>query len=237
MQERPIHILYVEDDINLSFVTRDNLEKEGYTITCANNGKNAWDIFRQASFDLCLLDVMLPGNDGFSLAEQIRTINPQIPILFLTAKSLKEDRIEGFRKGGDDYITKPFSIEELVLRIEIFLKRRFILDPAPIKNQTYELGKYRFEYDNLLLKNASLEYTLTQKEADVLKFLCTHPNQLIKREDILKSLWGEDDYFMGRSLDVFLSRLRKYLKDEPSIVIKNVHGIGFKMEIKTSKKP
>ncbi len=231
MQNTSAHILFVEDDINLSFVTCDNLEKQGYKITSAADGLEAWEIYKQGNFDLCILDVMLPGNDGFSLARQIRERDQQIPILFLTAKSLKDDRIEGLRNGGDDYITKPFSIEELILRIEIFLKRRFISGQNQPGKSLFTLGSYSFDHANLLLKNQAQTHQLTQKEADLLKYLCQHPNIVIKREEILKSLWGDDDYFMGRSLDVFISRLRKYLQHEPNVKINNVHGVGFRMDV------
>lgn len=223
------HILFVEDDINLSFVTRDNLEKEGYKITTSHDGLEAWDLFQQHEFDLCVLDVMLPGNDGFSLAKQIRQVNAQVPILFLTSKSMKEDRIEGLRHGGDDYITKPFSIEELILRIEVFLKRRMITS-SPQQETTFRLGEARFDFANLVLHTGGKQVQLTQKEGELLKMFCQNRNQLLKREDILKSIWGDDDYFLGRSLDVFISRLRKYLKNETGISIVNVHGIGFRME-------
>lgn len=231
MQNTAAHILFVEDDINLSFVTCDNLEKQGYKITSSQNGIEAWERYQQGEFDLCILDVMLPGNDGFSLAKQIREKDKQIPILFLTAKSLKEDRIEGLRNGGDDYITKPFSIEELILRIEIFLKRRFIASHNEQQTNTFTLGNSTFDHANLLLKNTTQTFQLTQKEADLLKYLCQHPNMVLKREEILKSLWGDDDYFLGRSLDVFISRLRKYLQNEPNVNINNVHGVGFRMDV------
>ncbi|MGZ5243661.1 MAG: response regulator transcription factor [Bacteroidia bacterium] len=234
MQNTAAHILFVEDDINLSFVTCDNLEKQGYKITSSQNGIDAWETYKQGEFDLCILDVMLPGNDGFSLAKQIREKDRQIPILFLTAKSLKEDRIEGLRNGGDDYITKPFSIEELILRIEIFLKRRFISSHNEKNTNTFTLGNSTFDHANLLLKNASQSFQLTQKEADLLAYLCQHPNMVLKREEILRSLWGDDDYFLGRSLDVFISRLRKYLQNEPNVNINNVHGVGFRMDVSQS---
>jgi two-component system, OmpR family, response regulator VicR len=228
-ENAPPHILFVEDDVNLSFVTRDNLEKQGYKITTSHDGIEAWKLFQENEFDLCILDVMLPGNDGFSLAKQIREVNRQVPILFLTSKSMKEDRIEGLKQGGDDYITKPFSIEELILRIEVFLKRRMITanNPSP---EIYRLGESRFDFANLVLYNNGNQQQLTQKEGDLLKLFCNNRNKLLKREDILKTIWGDDDYFLGRSLDVFISRLRKYLRHETGVSIVNVHGIGFRME-------
>ncbi|MFZ2897681.1 MAG: response regulator transcription factor [Saprospiraceae bacterium] len=222
------HLLYVEDDESLSFVTRDNLVLQGYEITHCINGKEALEMARTQSFDLCILDVMLPEMDGFTLAQEIRAINPHVPIIFLTAKSLKEDKLYGLKIGGDDYITKPFSIEELLLKIEIFLRRRNIHQPpAPTR---YRFGEYEFDYENLQLARKGDSRSLTQKEADLLRFFLDHPNQVIKRATILEELWGEDDYFMGRSLDVFISRLRKYLSEDESLKIENIHGVGFKFK-------
>lgn len=219
-------LLYVEDDESLSFVTRDNLALQGYGITHFTNGKEALRNAQQNAFDLCILDVMLPEMDGFTLAQEIRAFNPHVPIIFLTAKSLKEDKLHGLKIGGDDYITKPFSIEELILKIEVFLRRRNIHQP-PSPTQ-YRLGKYDFDYENLQLSLAGESRTLTQKEADLLRFFLDHPNQVVKRSIILEQLWGEDDYFLGRSLDVFISRLRKYLSQDETIKIENIHGVGFK---------
>jgi len=177
-----------------------------------------------------VLDVMLPGVDGFAIAEEIRKTNADVPIIFLTAKSLKEDKIHGLKIGADDYITKPFSIEELILKIEVFLKRNKITsNPVPEIVQM-ELGKYTFDYKNLELQNNGTVRSLTQKEADLLRFFIQNKNEVIKRAQILESLWGEDDYFMGRSLDVFISRLRKYLKDDESLKIENIHGVGFRLK-------
>ena len=220
------HLLYVEDDESLSFVTRDNLLLQGYEITHFTNGKEALDSFQQAVYDLCILDVMLPEMDGFTLAQEIRAFNPNVPIIFLTAKSLKEDKLHGLKIGGDDYITKPFSIEELILKIEVFLRRRNINQPA--SPTQYRVGKYEFDYQNLQLNLGPETRSLTQKEADLLRFFLDHPNQVVKRSAILEQLWGEDDYFLGRSLDVFISRLRKYLGQDESLKIENIHGVGFK---------
>ena len=220
------HLLYVEDDESLSFVTRDNLLLQGYEITHFTNGREALEDIQHHAYDLCILDVMLPEMDGFTLAQEIRAFNPHVPIIFLTAKSLKEDKLHGLKIGGDDYITKPFSIEELILKIEVFLRRRNIHQP-PSPTQ-YRLGKYDFDHENLQLSLDGETRTLTQKEADLLRFFLDHPNQVIKRSVILEQLWGEDDYFMGRSLDVFISRLRKYLGRDDSLKIENIHGVGFK---------
>lgn len=224
------HLLYVEDDASLSFVTQDNLELQGYQITHCEDGQSALKVIENQQFDLCILDVMLPGVDGFTLAQEIRKTNPNVPILFLTAKSLKEDRIHGLRIGADDYITKPFSIEELILKIEVFLRRSQVVQPS--KNNGFKIGKYFFDYANLTLSKNEHIKRLTQKEADLLSFLSKHKNQVVKRSAILETLWGEDDYFLGRSLDVFISRLRKYLGEDEAIRIENIHGVGFCFHVK-----
>ncbi len=223
------HLLYVEDDASLGYVTRDNLELQGYKVTHFENGQLALDAIENHQFDLCILDVMLPEVDGFTIAEEIRKYDTQVPIIFLTAKSLKEDKIKGLKLGGDDYITKPFSIEELILKIEVFLRRRTIVVPSQATN--YRLGLYEFDYSNLELSNNGDSKTLTQREADLLRLFLEKPNQVIKRSDILEKLWGEDDYFLGRSLDVFISRLRKYLKNDESLKIENIHGVGFRLKM------
>lgn len=223
------HLLYVEDDQALAFVTRDNLELEGYEVTHCVDGRSALEALQKKQFDLCILDVMLPEMDGFSIATEFRKRDRQTPIIFLTAKSLKEDKITGLKLGGDDYIVKPFSIEELILKVDIFLRRRIITGPA--NGSVYAFGEFEFDHDNLLLINKSQEeLTLTQREADLLKMFLDHPNQVLKRSHILEKLWGEDDYFLGRSLDVFVSRLRKYLRSDENIKIENIHGVGFKMK-------
>jgi len=221
-------ILYVEDDPNLGFVTKDSLEMEGYEVIHFQDGKEAWKSFTKEKYDLCLLDVMLPELDGFSLAEKIRKQNQQIPIIFLTAKGMQEDRIAGLKVGGDDYVTKPFSIEELNLRIKVFLKRKDINKGVVEGQGIWKLGDYDFNYHQLSLKSDKKTEQMTHREAEVLKYLCERKNQVIKRDEILTAIWGRDDYFLGRSLDVFITRLRKMLSDEPKVKIENVHGIGFK---------
>lgn len=223
------HILFVEDDVNLSFVTRDNLEQQGFKVTAYADGQSAAENYERGRFDICILDVMLPRLDGFSLARQIRLKDKQVPIIFLTAKSLQEDKIEGLTLGGDDYITKPFSIEELILKIDIFLRRSKVLNTSGTEDHIFELGSYTFDFNDLSLKNGQHKHRLTVKEAELLRFFCRNRNRVLKREEILNTLWGDDDYFMGRSLDVFISRLRKYLKDEQHIRIENVHGVGFQL--------
>ncbi len=223
-------ILYVEDDQSLGFLTKDNLEINGYDVHLCTDGATALEDFKNLNFDICLLDVMLPELDGFALAQKIRELSHDIPIIFLTAKSLKEDKIKGLTIGGDDYITKPYSIEELILKINIFLKRKFI--PAKENTENIQIVDFRLDLINLrLFYKEELVKKMTQKEANLLKLLYENKNQTIKRSTILKKLWGTDDYFLGRSMDVFISRLRKPLKADPNIMIENIHGVGFRLVI------
>jgi len=219
-------ILLVEDDPNLGFVIKDALQYRGYEVTLISDGLEAEKQISQETFDLILLDVMLPGTDGLTLSKSIRTINPSVPVLLLTAKSMIDDKLEGFRSGADDYITKPFHMDELMYRMEVFFKRSKVAG----HQQQFSIGKYEFNYQSLLLKIEHQQKSLTQREADVLRLLCLEKDRVIKREEILKTVWGDDDYFMGRSLDVFISKLRKYLKEDPSVEIVNYHGIGFKLQ-------
>lgn len=225
-----LQLLLAEDDPNLSMVLKDFLEMQGYKVVLCNDGQQASIAFKTHDFDICILDIMMPKKDGFSLAEDIRKINPNIPIVFLTAREQKEDRIKGFKLGCDDYITKPFSTEELSLRLEAIMRRCQInkennkQKPEPIK-----IGLYDFDYNNQELKTNSNTYKLTKRETELLKLLYDNKNDLISREKILKQLWSNDSYFTGRSMDVFITRLRKYLKEDKAICIINVHGTGFKL--------
>ena len=221
-------ILYVEDDLDLGFVTKDNLELKGFGTTLVKDGKSALDVFEKEGFDLCLLDVMLPEMDGFTLAKKIREKNEHIPIIFLSAKSLKEDRIEGLLSGGDDYLTKPFNIAELVLKIEVFLKRSRKTTDEPDTNKI-NFGHFEFDPANMLLSDDNGSRRLTSREAELLLCFLKNRNKILKKEDILKTVWGDDSYFNSRSLDVFISKLRKYLKSDNSVHINNIHGIGFIM--------
>ncbi|MCU0368648.1 MAG: response regulator transcription factor [Cyclobacteriaceae bacterium] len=220
-------ILLVEDDPNLGFVIKDNLEQKGFEVTLCENGLEGEKSFQERLYDLCILDVMMPKQDGFTLAKHIRAKNQQVPILFVTAKSMLEDKIEGFQSGGDDYIVKPFSMEELYLRIGVFLRR----SKSQVSNDQFKLGSYSFDFTNYTLHHGSGSKILTQKEAEVLKLLCENRDRVLKREEILKAVWGNDDYFMGRSMDVFISKLRKYLKEDSSVEIVNYHGVGFRLQI------
>lgn len=223
-------ILLVEDDPSLGFVIKDNLSMKGYEVTLCLDGEEADRVFAPQAFHLCIFDVMLPRKDGFTLARSVRGRDHSIPILFLTAKSMTEDKLEGFRVGADDYITKPFSLEELLCRIEVFLKRDRVKETSG--STTFRLGSFEFDSRKLLLTNGSTEKSLTQKEADVLRLLYQNRERVLKREEILREVWGNDDYFMGRSMDVFISKLRKYLRDDEGVQIVNYHGVGFKLELK-----
>jgi DNA-binding response OmpR family regulator len=225
-------LLYVEDDETLAFLTKDNLELNRYNVVHCRNGDEALKAFRQNKIDLCILDIMLPGKDGFEVATEIRKYDQEVPILFLSAKTLKEDRIRGLKLGGDDYIVKPFSIEELILKIEIFLHRS---KKANLNNSQIHLGKFLFDPRNYTLMLDGKIEVLTQRESELLKLFSDNKNQVLTREQILKSLWGNDDYFMGRSLDVFISRLRKIISKDPMVQIENLHGIGFKFSVQEKK--
>jgi len=226
------HILLAEDDPNLSMVLQDYLEMLGYSTLLSKNGEEGLKAFDNNKFDLCILDVMMPKMDGFTLAEEIRNRNQSIPIIFLTAKSLKEDRIKGFQTGCDDYISKPFSTEELSLRIEAILRRCMAQSSSDVLEniKPYTLGTYSFDAGNMVLKNGDNERSLTRKETALLCILAKNKNKLVAREFILTEVWGNDDYFLGRSMDVFIAKLRKYLKEDSSLSITNVHGAGFKLE-------
>ncbi len=226
-------ILLVEDDPNLSLVVQDYLEIIGYKTTICKDGEEGYKQFVKENYDLVILDVMMPKKDGFTLASDIRKVDSQTPIIFLTAKSLKEDRIKGFHSGCDDYISKPFSTEELSLRIEAILRRCIPLSKNANKlPQLFKIGEYTFDCKNMNLRFGEEEKSLTRKESSLLKLLCEHKNNLLTREKALKVVWGNDDYFIGRSMDVFITKLRKHLKEDPSISITNIHGTGFKLEIK-----
>jgi DNA-binding response OmpR family regulator len=222
--------MYVEDDDVLSFITKDSLEEKGFEIYHYPDGEAAFNAFKNQGFDLCILDIMLPKMDGFTLAQKIREIDYEIPIIFLTAKSLKEDKIKGLTLGADDYLTKPFSMEELILKLQIFLKRKKVVKPDA--EQIYKIGKYIFNHTYLTLILGDVQKRLTQKEADLLLYLYDNKSRLIKRSEVLNKIWRQDDYFAGRSMDVFISRLRKYLSEDESIEIENIHGVGFRFNFK-----
>ncbi|MBN2347550.1 MAG: response regulator transcription factor [Bacteroidales bacterium] len=229
------HILLVEDDKNLGYVLKDFLEISSYSVILKENGKEGLNAFINGKYDIILLDIMLPLMDGFTVAEEIRRIDCEVPIIFITAKSMKEDKIKGFRSGADDYLTKPFSTEELSLRINAILRRT---KNNPLISQTshFAFGIFNFDANNHLLKSPTHEKHLTKREAAVLKLLCMNKNRVLRREVALKLIWGDDDYFMGRSMDVYITKLRKFLKEDPSVNIINIHNTGFKLEINDTKK-
>ncbi|RAJ85962.1 DNA-binding response OmpR family regulator [Chitinophaga dinghuensis] len=228
-------ILLVEDDQYIGAATKKRLEESGYDVVHSIDGQAAWEQFQTRTFDICLLDVVMPKKDGLALAEQIRRVNDHVPILFLTSKNEKEDRIKGLRTGADDYISKPFSMQELILRIEVFLKRT--RNQTVEKSNTFHIGKLTFDYEDLRLYTAEgdISIALTQKEAELLLYLCNNPNKTLKREDILANVWGKDDYFLGRSMDVFITKLRKHFKSDPHIRLETLHGVGFRFNVPTSK--
>ncbi|MBV6643989.1 MAG: response regulator transcription factor [Cyclobacteriaceae bacterium] len=219
-------LLLVEDDEHLGFVITDNLKQRDFDVLWVRDGAEGLKAFEVGGFDLCILDIMMPRMDGFSLAKAIREQDEFVPIIFLTAKSLEEDKLKGFEIGGDDYLTKPFSVKELEYRIRVFLRRN-IASSEDVSEKRLNVGAFAYDKHNLLLKNGEACYTLTQMEGDLLQLLLSYRNTLVKREEILVKIWGENDYFKGRSLDVFISRLRKYLKADPTIEIRNHHGVGF----------
>lgn len=226
------NILLVEDDFNLGLVIQDFLNIEGYMVHLCRDGKEGLQKFNKNQYDLCLLDVMLPEKDGFSMAEDIRKVNREVPIIFLTAKSLPEDKVKGFKVGADDYITKPFDNQEFLMRIEAVLRRTTGTSIVEEENKgIYTLGGYHFDSINLRLTGYNQEQKLTKREAAILKLLAENKNKVIERSLVLNLIWGDDNYFNGRSLDVFITKLRKYLKDDNKIQISNLHGVGFKFEI------
>ena len=220
-------VLLAEDDLSLGYVIKDNLADAGYDVVLCADGQAAIDKFNKESFDICLLDVMMPNKDGFAVAKKIRQQTDLIPILLITAKSLEEDRIHGFECGADDYIIKPFSMQELLLRIEVFLRRTKKMYSERTLN--FQIGKMKFSFNDLKLSFGDSTNNMTQKEAELLLFLCEHPNRILKREEVLLHVWGKDDYFLGRSMDVFITKLRKYFKADSSIQIETIHGMGFRL--------
>jgi DNA-binding response OmpR family regulator len=226
MVTKKAKVLLAEDDLSLGYVIKDNLQDAGYEVVLCPDGQTAIDKFDKTQYDICLLDVMMPNKDGFTVARKIRQLSDLVPILFLTAKSMEEDKIKGFLTGADDYITKPFSMQELLLRMEVFIRRTRKLHADSI--QEYSIGQMKFSYTDLKLHTTTDTFTLTQKEADLLKFLCEHANHILKRDEVLLNVWGKDDYFLGRSMDVFMTKLRKYFKADPNIILETIHGVGFR---------
>jgi two-component system OmpR family response regulator len=227
--ERAYRVLLLEDDANLGLVLQEHLKLNGYEVTLCKDGEEGTRALSGSRYDLCLVDVMMPKKDGFTFAREVRAAHDEIPLVFLTARSLKEDRIEGFRIGCDDYITKPFSVEELQLRLEAVLRRARPRDT--VEATVFEIGKYRFDALKQTLSMDGFERKLTGREADLLRLLCQHMNRTLSRERALGELWGDEGYFSGRSMDVFVSKLRKYLKDDPGVNIISIHGKGLRLVV------
>ena len=226
MPQDQYNVLIAEDDQNLGHLLVDYLEAENYKVTLCKNGLEALRAFESNSFHICLLDIMMPKMDGFELTKTIREKNTQIPILFITAKSLKEDRLKGYSLGADDYVTKPFDEEELLCKIHAII-RRSVNTYTNEKAEIIPLGKYSFDFNNQALLLSGKTKRITEKESEILKFLSNRRNQIVKREELLKSVWGGNDYFAGRSLDVFITKIRKYLSEDADLNIENVFGVGF----------
>ncbi len=224
------HIFLVEDDLSFGAVLKSYLEINDYKVTWVDDGKYAVDKFRAGEYHICILDVMLPNIDGFTIGTEIRKINKDIPMVFLTAKTLKEDILRGYNVGADDYITKPFDTEVLLCKIQAIIKRQ---STEPVNNDTiFSIASYRFDSKlRQIIRNDETQ-KLSPKESDLLKLLCQNKNELLARETALRKIWGDDGYFTARSMDVFITKLRKYLADDPNIEIKNIHGSGFLLEVK-----
>lgn len=235
MSSPATRILLVEDDPNLGQILKEYLEMKGYAANLARDGEQAFQYFRQEQYDLCIFDVMLPKKDGFTLAKEIRAIDKQVPIIFLTAKCMKEDTLEGLRIGADDYITKPFSMEELLLRMKAILRRAHPTTETNQDAHMFPIGAYVFDAKQQNLKKDNLQIKLTSKESELLKLLCLNMNQVLERTLALKLIWQDDTYFNARSMDVYITKLRKYLKDDPSIEIVNIHGTGYKLLVLDSQ--
>lgn len=223
-----VRILLAEDDPNLGLLLNNYLIIREYETTLVTDGAQALKLFRKEKFTLCLLDVMMPEMDGFTLAREIRAIDPHVPVIFLTAKNLKDDIIEGFRSGADDYLTKPFSMEELVYRIEAILRRSSKQETEAARDK-YIIGEFTFEVTTQLLTFKNKSQKLTTKESELLELLCRHRNEVLERNFALKSIWIDDNYFNARSMDVYITKLRKYLKEDPAVAILNIHGKGYKL--------
>ena len=231
MEDNQINVLLAEDDKNLGSVLTSYLNAKGFPTTLCINGQEAFDKFKKDKFDFCIVDVMMPVKDGFTLAKEIRQIDQKIPILFLTAKSMQEDKLKGFELGADDYMTKPFSMEELLMRMKAIVRRTTESKTMETSRTFYEIGIFTFDYNRQILKTSGNDQKLTSKESELLKMLCDNINGVLDRSIALKKIWHDDSYFNARSMDVYVTKLRKYLKADPKIELINVHGVGFKLVI------
>lgn len=224
--EKEQKILLAEDDENLGMLLCEYLQAKGYATDLMPNGEEAYNAFVAKKYDICIFDVMMPKKDGFTLAKEIRMLNAEVPIIFLTAKTMKEDILQGFKVGADDYLAKPFSMEELLLRIEAILRRTV---GASVTQEVYVLGKFKFDTQKQQLIKGDKVIKLTTKESELLKLLCANANKVLERNIALKTIWVDDNYFNARSMDVYITKLRKHLKDDPTVEIINVHGKGYKL--------
>jgi DNA-binding response OmpR family regulator len=229
MQQK-IKILVAEDDLQLGFIIKDNLEEAGFQVVNCPDGESGWEYYQKTNPDLCILDVNMPYRDGFSLAKKIRQKSDIVPIIFLTAKSMEEDKLKGFAIGADDYVVKPFSMKELLSRIQVFLRRNKLIIKQPGKS--FLVGRFTFIPEELRLSTPEETIALTQREAELLSFLCEHPDKILRREEILLHVWGKNDFFLGRSMDVFITRLRKFLASDPLITIETIHKVGYRFTVK-----
>ena len=231
MESTSIKVLLAEDDKNLGSVLTSYLEAKGFPTQLFENGEDAYRAFKKEKFDFCIIDVMMPVMDGFTLAGEIRLLDKSVPLLFLTAKAMQEDKLKGFELGADDYMTKPFSMEELLVRMKAILRRLHERKSMEASRNIYQIGALTFDYNRQLLKLQALDQKLTSKESELLKLLCDHANEVLDRSIALKKIWLDDSYFNARSMDVYITKLRKYLKADPNVELINLHGIGFKLMI------
>ena len=229
MQQTKATILFAEDDRSLAFMVKDALEDEGYKVVHYADGQTAIDSFDKTKFDICLLDIMMPHKDGYTVAKKIRQQTDRMPIIFLSTKSQESDKLKGYDTGADDYLAKPFSMPELLKKIEVFLRRT--KKPVADMPGEYRIGNILFDPANMKIITAEETFNITQKENELLKFLCEHQNKVLKRNEVLINVWGKDDFFLGRSMDVFISKLRKYLKADPAINLETIHGVGFRLTL------
>ncbi len=229
MEQDKVKVLLAEDDKNLGAILKAYLEAKGYPTTLCVNGQEAFDVYNKEAFDFCIIDIMMPIKDGFALTKEIRKTNKNIPVIFLTAKSMQEDKLKGFELGADDYITKPFSMEELLVRMKAILRR--VKKDDFKKKGIFILGQFTFDYNRQILTLKKVEQKLTSKESELLKMLCENANEVLDRSIALNKIWFDDSYFNARSMDVYITKLRKYLKGDPNVELMNVHGVGFKLVV------
>ncbi len=222
-------ILFAEDDESLAIMVKDTLEDEGYKVIHCADGQTAIDAFEKSKIDICLLDIMMPKKDGYAVAKKIRAQSDIIPILFLSTKNQQEDILKGYDTGADDYLSKPFNMPELLKKLEVFLRRTKKLYSA--NEDEFKIGSFIFIPAHLRLTTAKETIKITQKEADLLKFFCEYKNKVVKREEVLLHVWGKDDFFLGRSMDVYMTKIRKYLSKDKTLVLETIHGIGFRFTV------